>query len=92
MFNRKQIVAMEKCNTNRFICNSNRLLCLQDIIGMEWKHSNRLHCNVIDPRPGCQRMINEQSKLYTNCINASSVITSKIKLTDISQGQVRHYE
>ena len=30
--NRKQIVAMEKCNSNRFTCNSNRLLCLQDVI------------------------------------------------------------
>ena len=53
MFNRKQIVAMEKCNSNRFICNSNRLLCLQDVIviEIERKQSNRLHYNVIDPRP-----------------------------------------
>ena len=50
-----------KCNSNRFKCNSNRfksnsnvLLCLHDVIVIERKqiNSNRVHCNVIDPRPG----------------------------------------
>ena len=27
MFNQNQMVAMEKCNTNKFICNSNILHC-----------------------------------------------------------------
>ena len=50
MFNRKQIVAMEKCNSNIFICNSNILLCLQGVIVIERKQSNSniLQCNVID--------------------------------------------
>ena len=80
---------MENCktNSNRFICNSNRLLCLQYVVVVierKLSNSNRLQCTIIDS----QRMINELNKLSTNCINASSVITSKIKLTDISQGQV----
>ena len=56
MVNRKQIVVMEKCNSNgnKFICSSNRLLCFQYVIiviVIERKQSNnnRLHCNVISP-------------------------------------------
>ena len=53
-----QLVAMEKCNSSRFIynANSNILLCFQDVtvIVIERKQSsnNSLHCNVTDPRPG----------------------------------------
>ena len=44
-------ISDEKCNSNSLKCNSNILHFLQHITVIKRKLGNRLHCNVIDPRP-----------------------------------------